>query len=81
MLGELVQTTAGKWITHPPKRFPNGHNLGPPVVCLVQRARRQMPAMPGGEYQRVLVDTDVTCHVIGCRQQVRRDVDISDVRL
>jgi len=47
----------------------------------IQRARRQMPAMPGGEYQRVLVDTDVTCHVIGCRQQVRRDDDISDVRL
>ena len=40
MLGELVQTTAGKWITHPPSRCPNGHSLGPNqvlvghVVCL-----------------------------------------------
>ena len=23
MLGELVQTMAGKWITHPPARWPN----------------------------------------------------------
>ena len=23
MLGELVQTTTGKWITHPPTRCPN----------------------------------------------------------
>ena len=29
VLGELVQTTAGKWITHPPSRCPNGHPLGP----------------------------------------------------
>ena len=28
MLGELVQTTDGKWITHPPTRCPNGHKLG-----------------------------------------------------
>jgi hypothetical protein len=28
MLGELVQTTNGKWITHPPTRCPNGHTLG-----------------------------------------------------
>jgi hypothetical protein len=28
MLGELVQTTDGKWITHPPMRCPNGHQLG-----------------------------------------------------
>jgi hypothetical protein len=27
VLGELVQTTAGKWITHPPTRCPNGHEL------------------------------------------------------
>ena len=27
MLGELVRTTAGKWITHPPTRCPNGHIL------------------------------------------------------
>jgi hypothetical protein len=25
--GELVQTTAGKWITHPPTRCPNGYRL------------------------------------------------------
>jgi hypothetical protein len=34
VLGELVQTTAGKWITHPPTRCPYGHTsrrgrLGP----------------------------------------------------
>jgi hypothetical protein len=29
VLGELVQTTAEKWITHPPTRCPNGHPLGP----------------------------------------------------
>jgi hypothetical protein len=29
VLGELVQTTAGKWITHAPTRCPNGHTLGP----------------------------------------------------
>ena len=28
VLGELVQTTAGKWITHPPTRCPNGHEFG-----------------------------------------------------
>jgi hypothetical protein len=28
VLGELVQTTAGKWITHTPSRCPNGHALG-----------------------------------------------------
>jgi hypothetical protein len=28
VLGELVQTTAGKWITHPPTQCPNGHKLG-----------------------------------------------------
>jgi hypothetical protein len=27
VLGELVQTTAGKWITHPPTRCPNGIRL------------------------------------------------------
>src|SRR6478752_257730 len=35
-----LQTTDGKWITHPPARRPNGHSLGPNqvlvghVVCL-----------------------------------------------
>ena len=28
-LGELVQTTDGKWMTRPPTRCPNGHQLGP----------------------------------------------------
>jgi hypothetical protein len=28
VLVELVQTTAGTWITHPPTRCPNGHTLG-----------------------------------------------------
>ena len=27
VLGELLQTTAGKWITHPATRCPNGHTL------------------------------------------------------
>ena len=26
--GDLVQTTAGKWIIHPPTRCQNGHRLG-----------------------------------------------------
>jgi len=34
MLGELVQTTAGKWITHLPSRCPNGHPLGPNQVLV-----------------------------------------------
>ena len=38
MLGELVQTTAGKWITHPPTRCPNGHTLGPGEVLVGHRA-------------------------------------------
>src|SRR6185312_10588183 len=29
VLGELVQTTAGKWITHPAAHCPNGHTLAP----------------------------------------------------
>jgi hypothetical protein len=28
VLGELVQTPDGKWITHPPTRCPNGHQFG-----------------------------------------------------
>lgn len=28
VLSNLVQTTDGKWITHPPSRCPNGHPLG-----------------------------------------------------
>ena len=38
MLGELVQTTAGKWITHPPTRCPNGHTLGPGEVLVGHQA-------------------------------------------
>jgi hypothetical protein len=34
VLGELVQTAAGKWITHPPTRCPNGHPLGPSQVLV-----------------------------------------------
>ena len=38
VLGELVQTTAGKWITHPPTRCPNGHNLGAGEVLVGHQA-------------------------------------------
>ena len=38
MLGELVQTTAGKWITHPPSRCPNAHPLGPGEVLVGHQA-------------------------------------------
>jgi len=38
VLGELVQTTAGKWITHPPTRCPNGHRLGAGQVLVGQQA-------------------------------------------
>ena len=34
VLGELVQTTAGTWITHPPTRCPNGHLFGPGAVLV-----------------------------------------------
>jgi hypothetical protein len=27
VLGELLQTTTGKWITRPPTRCPNGHQF------------------------------------------------------
>ena len=35
VLGNLVRTTAGKWITRPPTRCPNGHRLGPNQVLVV----------------------------------------------
>ena len=38
MLGELVKTTAGKWITHPPTRCPNGHPLGANQVLVGHQA-------------------------------------------
>ncbi len=38
VLGELVQTTAGKWITHPPSRCPSGHTLGPGKVLVGHQA-------------------------------------------
>ena len=38
MLGELVQTTDGKWITHPPTRCPNGHTLGANQVLVGHQA-------------------------------------------
>jgi hypothetical protein len=34
VLGDLGQTTAGKWITRPPARCPNGHTLGPVQVLV-----------------------------------------------
>jgi len=34
VLGELVQTTAGQWMTQPPTRCPNGHALGPNEVLV-----------------------------------------------
>jgi hypothetical protein len=38
VLGELVQTTAAKWIIHPPTRCPNGHRLGPGQVLVGHQA-------------------------------------------
>ena len=37
MLGELLQTTAGKWITHR-RDAPNGHTLGPGEVLVGHQA-------------------------------------------
>src|SRR5262245_19801280 len=34
MVGDLVQTADGKWITRPPSRCPNGHPLGPNQVLV-----------------------------------------------
>jgi hypothetical protein len=38
VLGELVQTTTGKWITRPPTRCPDGHSLGPGAVLVGHQA-------------------------------------------
>jgi hypothetical protein len=38
VLGELVRTTAEKWITHPPTRCPNGHTLGAGQVLVGRQA-------------------------------------------
>jgi hypothetical protein len=32
--GQLVRTTRGQWITHPPSQCPNGHPLGPNQVLV-----------------------------------------------
>jgi len=45
VLGELVQTTDGKWITRPPSRCPNGHTLG---ANQVPRRACRMPGHGGG---------------------------------
>jgi hypothetical protein len=34
VLGEMVQTTDGKWMTRPPTSCPNGHQLGPNQVLV-----------------------------------------------
>ena len=39
MLGELVRTTSGKWITHPPTHCAKGHTLGPGEVLVGHQAR------------------------------------------
>jgi hypothetical protein len=33
-VGDLVPTTTGTWITRPPLRCPNGHQLGPNQVVV-----------------------------------------------
>ena len=38
MLGELVQTTRGEWITHPPTRCPNDHPFGSNRVLVGHQA-------------------------------------------
>jgi hypothetical protein len=37
-LGELVQTTTGKWIIHPPTHCPNGHEFGAGQVLVGYQA-------------------------------------------
>jgi hypothetical protein len=37
-IGDLIHTTAGTWITHPPTRCPNGHSLGPGAVLVGHQA-------------------------------------------
>jgi hypothetical protein len=41
VFGDLVQTTDGKWITHPPSRCPKGHPLcdGPGAIKTDQTVR------------------------------------------
>jgi hypothetical protein len=38
MLGDLVQTTDGKWMTRPPSRCPNDHPLGANQVLVGHQA-------------------------------------------
>jgi hypothetical protein len=38
VLGDLVQTTNGQWITQPPSRCPHGHTLGPGQVLVGHQA-------------------------------------------
>jgi len=33
-VGDLIHTTAGTWITHPPTRCPNAHQLGPNQILV-----------------------------------------------
>ena len=49
VLGELVQSTAGTWITKPPPRCPNGHALGPGEVLVGHQGawRRAQPGHAG----------------------------------
>jgi hypothetical protein len=41
VLGDLVQTTAGKWITHAPSRRPNGQ-----LRTHCGRAQKKAPTLP-----------------------------------
>ena len=38
VLGDLVQTTDGKWMTRPPARCPHGHTLGAGQVLMGHQA-------------------------------------------
>jgi hypothetical protein len=51
-VGELVQTTAGKWITHPPTHCPDGHTLGPGEV-LVELTEETALALADAIYRAI----------------------------
>jgi hypothetical protein len=49
VLGDLVQTTTGRWITHPPTDCPNGHRLTPTMCSsVIKRASVTAAGIPPG---------------------------------
>lgn len=73
-VGELVQTTNGKWII-PPARCPNGHGLGPGSVLVGHQAclgHVSMTVTAGGHTTWTCRTCDAT---VGCHRLQRLAVN------